>query len=1101
MIPGFSGHLISEQFLEQVIARLPSHSQRLDVDARFRECRERQRFLGPASSVRTVLESSALPIAGELGFPVVADVNLQELAATATLRADRTVVALIVTRWGERLDAWWRPAVVDARRRGASWCLLFNGAQIRLLNATRVFSRRFAEFDLDSAADDPKTLAAMRMLIAADAFTRKTPGRDDSPVDVLVDLSQQHASDVCRSLRHGVLEASESILRALVARPHTQAVPDVFEQALTIVYRMLFLFFAEGRSLVPSWHPIYRSSYSLERLSEQAIDRTPVGLWDALRAAARLAHAGCRAGDLRVTPFNGRLFAPSRTPLAERRDLDDDAARRSLVALSSRPALDGEGRERIVYRDLGVEQLGAVYETLLDYVPRVERVRAPGTPRTRAVVSLEAGSGVRKATGTFYTPQAIAAYLIRQTLHPLVRDATPEQILDLKVLDPSMGSGAFLVGACAYLGDAYEQAVIKHGRCHPNDLGPRERAAIRRAIAERCLYGVDLNPMAVQLARLSLWLTTLAVDRPLSFLDHHLQVGNSLIGTWISCLRRAPTDRRRRMEPLPLLDELPLSGTLRDVLPIRFSLASDPNDTPEQVRAKERTLAALTRRESALSRWKRVADVWCARWFAADLRPHAGLFAALSDAILTSRCVLPRATAERFLTVAETAAATHRFFHWELEFPEVFFDADGERRPNAGFDAVVGNPPWDMVRADHGSESRRSASREETAAVVRFTRDAGVYEAQSDGHANRYQLFAERSVALTRAGGRIGLVLPSGLLADQGSARLRRLLFSRANVETIVGFDNKQAIFPIHRSVRFALMTAEAGIATKSIACRLGEVDPSVLERRDDEGDGNSWFSLRLSPDLLHRLSGDDLSVPDFRSQTDLAIAERAAALFRPLGERTGWSAHFGRELNATDDRDVLLAATRGLPVVEGKLVEPHRVRLDEARWSIAKRDANRLLGERHHRWRLAYRDVASATNRLTLIAALLPPGTVSTHTVFCLRTALPLGAQRFLCGMFNSLLVNFLVRLRVTTHVTTAIVERLPIPLDAEAGPVFEDVGTIARALSQRHDPALEARLNAIVAKLYQLSEEEFAHVLNTFPLIPKEDRDRAMHQFERML
>src|SRR5262249_51485492 len=162
--------------------------------------------------------------------------------------------------------------------------------------------------------------------------------------------------------------------------------------------------------------------------------------------------------------------------------------------------------------------------------------------------------------------------------------------------------------------------------------------------------------------------------------------------------------------------------------------------------------------------------------------------------------------------------ATHRFFHWELEFPEVFFAADGERRPNGGFDSVVGNPPWGMGRADHGSAAHRSASREETAADARVHRDAGVDETQAERHAHRYQLFLERSVALTRTGGRIGLVLPSGLIADQGSARLRRLLFSRANVETIVGFDNKQAIFPIHRSVRFALMTAEAGIATKSIA-------------------------------------------------------------------------------------------------------------------------------------------------------------------------------------------------------------------------------------------------------------------------------------------
>jgi len=173
---------------------------------------------------------------------------------------------------------------------------------------------------------------------------------------------------------------------------------------------------------------------------------------------------------------------------------------------------------------------------------------------------------------------------------------------------------------------------------------------------------------------------------------------------------------------------------------------------------------------------------------------------------------------------------------------------------------------------------------------------------------------------------------------------------------------------------------------------------------------------------------------------------------------------------------------------------------VNEARFSISRREAHARLGTRHQRWRLGYRDVASATNRLTLIAALLPPGTVSTHTVFCLRSALALNAQRFLCGLFNSLVLNYLVRLRVTTHVTTTIVERVPIPREDEAGGAFAGIGSIAAALSRSHDAALESQLNAIVAKLYQLTEEEFAHVLATFPLIPKDDRDRAMAQFRRV-
>ena len=146
-----------------------------------------------------------------------------------------------------------------------------------------------------------------------------------------------------------------------------------------------------------------------------------------------------------------------------------------------------------------------------------------------------------------------------------------------------------------------------------------------------------------------------------------------------------------------------------------------------------------------------------------------------------------------------------------------------------------------------------------------------------------------------------------------------------------------------------------------------------------------------------------------------------------------------GRELNATDDRKSLSAAGRGLPIIEGKLIAPFAVNTAASRWSIAPDTAGRLLGSRHLRWRLAYRDVASATNRTTLIAAMLPPGTATTHTVFCLRSRLPRTAQHFLCGLFNSFVVNYLVRLRVTTHVTTTIVERLPIPTLDEASDAAE--------------------------------------------------------------
>jgi len=1085
MLHGLAGHLLSESFLEDKLTGDGPN----DANAwrRFADARRRGQSLGPASSLGAMLDIGATPLAGMMGFPAPRDIAIDRNVLVATLDAGGERVALLVAPWSEPLDLMWRAGVTHAMHRSARWCALFNGESLRLMDAARPHSRRYTQFDLDTVADDERAFAAFAFVTA----------RFPAGLDALVRESERHGAGVCRSLKDGVLSASADVLSALV-RPASIRKADVpvgsFEQALTIVYRMLFLLFAESRGLVPLWHPVYRDSYSIDALSALA-ERSPRGLWDALRAIARLAHAGCRAGDLRVTPFNGRLFAPAQTPLAERRDLDDEAARRALLALSTRPSIDRSGREKIAYRDLGVEQLGAVYETLLDYEPHV----------TRTGVSLSASSGVRKSTGTFYTPQPIADYLVRRTLAPLVEHASPQRILELRIVDPSMGSGAFLVAACRYLAQAYETALIRDGGCHPGDIGDDERAAIRRTIAGRSLYGVDLNPMAVQLARLSLWLATLSADRPLTFLDHRLLSGDSLLGAWLDNLRRPPVLARRsaprNYATYELFDRSTLHGALADALPVRFSIEAIPGDTIAHVREKEAALSKLRQPETALSKWRRIADLWCASWFTSgDGRVPPEAFASLSDVVLSGAGALPDRAAQKYLQAADSVAAAHRFFHWEIEFPEVFFDANGSRRPRAGFDAVVGNPPWDMIRADAGSTDTRQHARAGNAPILRFTRDSGVYVAQSTGHANRYQLFAERALALARHGGRVGLVLPSGLATDQGSAALRRRLLADCDVDALVGFDNQHAVFPIHRSVKFLLATATTGSPTTVIACRVGEHDPASLES-DDGGPAaaSAWFPVRLTPDLIRRVSGDDLAIPDLRTTVDVAIAERAAALFPPLGSDAGWSARFGRELNATDDRESIEPARAGgLRIVEGKHVEPFRVRLERTVHSIGVSSVRRLLDpSRYERRRLAYRDVASATNRVTLIAAILPARCVSTHTLFCLRSPLPLVAQHFLCGLFNTFIVNYLVRTRVTTHVTTATVERLPIPPPGYSPAAEREIAGLARLLSRRDEPAAFSRLQALAASLYQLTTDEFRHVLNTFPLMPEQVRDAACETY----
>jgi hypothetical protein len=755
-------------------------------------------------------------------------------------------------------------------------------------------------------------------------------------------------------------------------------------------------------------------------------------------------------------------------------------------------------RARIVYRDLDVEQLGAVYERVLDYEPLADRGSA-ALVKTR---------DVRKASGTFYTPRSVTAHLIRRTLAPLIARKTAAEILKLRVLDAAMGSGAFLVAACRYLSGAVEDALIEEGRWHPSDVTPPDRIALRREIASRCLYGVDLNPTAVQLARLSLWLATLAADRPLSFLDHHLVAGNSLVGGTPDDLRRQlPRGNRRvnlRTTPLPLFDDA-LDEGLAAASRVRLALAAEPDDSAAIVRAKEQRLASLETKGSPVTNWSRALDLWCATWFwDGDTAPDPRTCADLTDRLLGKSAVLPDRLAEPLLAHCASIADQQRFLHWPLAFPEVFC------APQPGFDAIVGNPPWDMVRGDSGSDDVRDRRRHDARHLTGFVRGSGIYRVETRAHVNRYQLFLERALQLIRPGGRIGLVLPSGIATDAGAAALRRYLFDRADVDSITGLDNHDGIFPIHRSVRFALLTCTAGRPTTAIACRFGIRRPEELERDERSVSGPVMLSRRL----IGRLSGeDDLGVPEVSGEADVRILERISATTPALGSADGWHVCFGRELNATDDRSAFIARSSqsigpstalraGRPVIEGKHLEPFRVRVDRSQLELRPDAAQVRRVPR--RARLAYRDIASATNRLTLIAAIVPARAVTTHTLFCLRTALPLATQHVLCALLNSFVANYLVRFRVTTHVTVSLVSRLPVPIVRATDPAFERLASLSEQLMMSTAPSEDLPeyldMQALVARLYGLSEADFAHILRTFPLIPQRVRDATLTTFARL-
>jgi hypothetical protein len=705
---------------------------------------------------------------------------------------------------------------------------------------------------------------------------------------------------------------------------------------------------------------------------------------------------------------------------------------------------------------------------------------AGGAPRLRR------GGGKRKSTGSFYTPQSITDYVVRRTLHPLVDRATSDQILALRIVDPAMGSAAFLVSACRYLSAACERALVREGAVQDGELDGAARADLRRRVAQRCLFGVDVNPTAVQLARLSLWLATLSAGKPLTFLDHHLTCGNSLLGATPFDIRRQPPGgaARANLAPLPLFSDADLEPSLAHAVVERRWLTSTSDDTADIVREKERRLEQLR----ATSRWKAIANLWCAGWMWPEAdRPTPAVFASLADVISSGRSALPPALSRSLLRRADEITLDHRFFHWMLEFPEVFFDEQGRFLADGGFDAVLGNPPWDMLRS--GGVERT------------FIQASGIYRWQTAGHLNRYQMFVERAFRLTRKGGRVGLVLPSGFATDHGSAPLRRQILNQTNVDTITGFDNRKAIFPIHRSVRFLICTSTVGTPTSRISCRFGLDEAVELDTIPDEGDRQEPRShpIGVTPAFLAAHS-ETLTIPELRTEADLRIVERLVHHMPRLGDPAGWHVRFGRELNATDDRGHFRAEGGGLPVLEGKHIEPFRAHPDRATARISERRAAALLDatSTFHRSRLAYRDVASSTNRLSLIAAMLPPRVVTTHSLFCLKTELPADEQAFLCGLLNSFVANYLVRQVMTTHLGSTTVENLRVPKPPTDSPVFVEIVELSHRLRRGPCAMDYARLQAAAAHIYGLTRVEFAHVLSTFPLVDEGDRAAALRAFE---
>lgn len=761
----------------------------------------------------------------------------------------------------------------------------------------------YYEVDLPALLDqgDPEAFKYFYLFFWREAFI----DQPDAPAWLTQALEQSrvYARGVSDSLRDQVYEALRHLAQGFLDFPANKLKPDpatlkaIYDHSLIVLYRLLFILYAESRGLLPvPDNAFYSRSYSLDAMKKglareldhgQPAAPSMTTVWQQLRQLWQVIDTG--NPDLDVPAYNGGLFKTRAASFLDTYQVGDVHLRQAVDLLAR--TVDPHTRQRVFvdYRDLEIRHLGSIYEGLLEYrvqvadrplTVRVEKgreiyepVKADDHSAVRVhpgQVYLTTDKGERKATGSYYTPDYIVKYIVEQTVRPVLEsktagvlktavasetvgvspDADPvalaQAILSLNVLDPSMGSGHFLVEATNFIA----RGMVELGLHPPPDAaGESDLAYWRRRVAQSCIYGVDVNPLAVELAKLSLWLTTVAKGKPLSFLDHHLRCGNSLIGSRVADLpleggagQPAATKPRRKNQQraeqraiaagqLSMLDDSAFAGSMRTATGFMNQIETLRSDTLAEVQEAEQLYRQVV--EEVTARARQLADVWTARLFGLPELDKT-VWNGLARFVLHGGFELPQYG--RILAQARDLAAQYRFFHWELDFPEVFFDRNGQFLPDAGFDAIIGNPPY--VRQEELSQLKPYF--------------AQAYPEVYAGTADLFVYFFGRGLQLLGERGRLAYISSNSWLRANYATALRAHLRRQTTVETLLDLGDNRVFAdapdlypaihvvrreppPVDHTAQVAVFTRGEGLADfeQQIAAKLA---PITIHDQPDAG-------------------------------------------------------------------------------------------------------------------------------------------------------------------------------------------------------------------------------------------------------------------------
>ena len=814
-----------------------------------------------------------------------------------------------------------------------------------------------------------------------------------------------------RELGSGFVEHPDNDALRIALRDGTLTAERLHQQLLRLVYRLLFLFTAEERGVLHTPNAtdearaLYAQGYAAARLRDRArLKRHYDGYADLWAGLLVTVQALSRGQWLLGLPGLGGLFDEAQCPDLDAAGLPNARLLAAVHALAF--FTDAGSLQRVNYRDMGTEELGSVYESLLELHPVVQVETRPWT--FGFVGDDEGGTAKgseRKLSGSYYTPDSLVQQLLRTALDPVIertiRDnpADPrDALLRLTVLDPACGSGHFLLGAARRLADAVAR-LDSEGDLPDETL--RRRAL--REVVRRCIFGVDRNPLSVELCKAALWIETIEPGKPLTFLDAHIKCGDSLIGVAdFSVLRSGIPDeafkdltgddkayardlrKRNKVErenpTLPLLPDMGLRG----LAAATAALTDAPDETVQGVDGKRRTLDDL--QSGALAHDLRVAcDLWCAAFFAARAtRPEmrGRDLVPTTDTVRRYRQA-PSLVYGPLIGAVEEMRARLRFFHWPLEFPDVLIVG--------GFDCVLGNPPWERIKLQEqeffAARSERvatapnaAARRTLIAALARgdvleqklhrdfenakrdaeassqFVRGCGRFPLTAVGDVNTYALFAEAFLWLPHPTGRAGLIVPTGIATDDSTKAFFDEVASEGRLASLYDFENREGLFPaVDSRMKFALLTLDIGEASARFVFFATRVEHLADARR----------AFTLSSDDIRLINPNTRTCPVFRSSADADLTRRIYARVPILiDEAKGtagnpWGISFMTMLHMSNDSGLFRTArqlaeagavragadwvlpdgTRMVPLLEAKMVHQF-----DHRWATYEADGKSSL-------------------------------------------------------------------------------------------------------------------------------------------------------------